>query len=400
MSQVSVIITTYNRAGLLGQALASVLRQTISNFEILIIDDGSRDDNRAVVGMFSDDRIQYFYQNNAGLAAARNAGIRQSQGEYIAFLDDDDMWLPEKLAVQTQILDGNPEIGLVTTGYQTINHEGKMLSEVRPWIHRPNLDLQTWLYACPTVPSAVMVRRQWLERVGNFDEEISREAGGSEDWDLWLRLAYSGCSMAWTEEILCAYRIHAESMSQNSKRQSRSMILVLDKLYKRPDLSQYLQENKSRIYSMAYIRAAARLYVAGLTEDAEFDLVRAIQLNPGLLDKNGEELFNTLVGWTGNPLVKDPRQFLECVFDHLPVEAAVLVRRKQEAYGLVTKGDFFEAYQMKDWKKVRRSLVQIARHRPGLLLDRGVISVTLEMIIGRQAIQQLKKIQRRARLKS
>ena len=111
--KVSVIIPTYNRAEYLGEAIQSVFDQTFEDFEILIVDDGSTDDTQQLVLSFHDPRLRSFYQNNCGISAARNAAIRSADGEYIAFLDSDDVWLPELLESQVAVLDRRPEIGLV-----------------------------------------------------------------------------------------------------------------------------------------------------------------------------------------------------------------------------------------------------------------------------------------------
>lgn len=392
MCRVSIVISTYNRAFLLPEAIQSVIKQTYRDYELIIIDDGSLDETASIIDQISDHRIRYYYQDNAGLAAARNAGLRRAQGTYVAFLDDDDLWLPDKLARQVQTFEKDRQIGWVTGGYRTIDGQGKSLGEFRPWLWQPQLDLQTWLTGCPTVPSAVMVRRDWIEKVGGFDEELSRHACGAEDWDLWLRLAYAGCPMAWAKEILCAYRLHASSMMHNARRQRQSMLLVLDKLYSRPDLLPEVSRQQDRVYSQAYLRGAARLYAAGQAEAAQADVRRAIQLDPGLLENRGELLFNRLAGWAGDPLVNDPAGYIRQVFEHLPPEASPLLPRKREALGLAAKTAFFQAYRNRDWQRVRGSLKQLLLYQPGSLADRGLWSVLLEMILGGQARKTIKRI--------
>ena len=389
---VSIIIPTYNRSDFLVHAVNSVLSQTFEDFELLIIDDGSIDDTQTKIKEFNDIRIRYIYQMNAGLAAARNTGIKQSRGKYIAFLDDDDLWLRDKLAHQIQSFRNYPKIDLLTCGYQVIDSQGNVLDEIQPWIWRPQLNLRTWLTSCPTVPSAVIIRREWLDIAGNFDERISRRKYGAEDWDLWIRLAYIDCQMAWVKEILCAYRIHETSMSHNAQRQRLGMLFALDKLFDRTDLQIEIKEDKNQIYSLAYLRTAARLYIEGQAELAKADLEKAFHLNPGLLKNNGEELFQGLVGWAGNPIVRNAENYLEYVFDNLPCEMANLTRRKREAFGIAAKGDFFKSYQRKNWKVVQQSLVKMVINQPSFILDKGIISVTMEMIIGSKMISKLKKL--------
>ena len=108
---VSVVISTYNRSKLLPHAIRSVLSQDRQDFEIIVIDDGSTDETSQVVACFSDPRIRYFYQTNSGLAAGRNAGISESRGKYIVFLDDDDVFLPNKLSVQVSFMEAHRDLG-------------------------------------------------------------------------------------------------------------------------------------------------------------------------------------------------------------------------------------------------------------------------------------------------
>src|SRR5882724_2062331 len=111
--KVSVIIPTYNRAHYLGTAVNSVLSQTFSDFELIVVDDGSTDDTMRLVERFHDSRLRYIYQQHRGISAAMNAGIRAARGGYIARLDSDDIWLPDMLEVEVGVLDARPEIGLV-----------------------------------------------------------------------------------------------------------------------------------------------------------------------------------------------------------------------------------------------------------------------------------------------
>lgn len=382
MSLVSVIIPTYNRSQLLKQAIASVRSQTFTDFEIWVIDDGSRDNTGGVVGAIGDPRVHYIYQENSGLAAARNAGIQQAQGTYVAFLDDDDLWLAEKLERQVALFEQQPDLGLVTCGYRTINGQGVKLSEVRPWTWRPELTLNTWLFSCPTVPSAVMVRRDWLEKAELFDEGISRQACGAEDWDLWLRLALMECPMAWTTEILCEYRIHSTSMVHHATRQRSSMLLVLDKLFGRNDLPEGVEIAKDRVYSQALLRSAARLCAAGEVEMARQDIEQAVGLAPGLLEDEAEGLYQALIGWIGDPIVADPSDYVTKIYQALPPSASSMERRRRQAFRRVAKAVFLEASNSPGRRVGRRALVRLALTYPELLVERQVVARAVETLLG------------------
>ncbi len=388
MPCVSVIVPTYNRAHFVIEAVQSVLNQSFVDLEVIVIDDGSNDNTRTLIEGIQDQRIHYIYQENAGLAAARNTGIRHARSDLLAFLDDDDLFFPEKLAIQVEAIENNPEIGLLSGGWQYINLQGTIIKENRPWYSYPILNLETWLGACPVIVNAVLVRRNWIEQCGGFDESLRQ----SEDWDLWLRLANAGCKMDWTKEIVCVYRIHSSNMVHNAAKQRYYLLKVLDKFFNQVELSSDLVALRSHAYSKAFIRGAARLYVADLPEAAAVDIEQAIKYNPSLVDGKGDSLFFPLVGWANDPIVNDPYEYIARIFNNLPPSANRLKTRKKEAYALVAKNQLFDAYRQNDWGEIRRCLIKIANLSPGMLRDKGIVSVILQMVIGRQVFHRIKRI--------
>ena len=133
MPKISVIVPTYNRTRFLPISIKSILAQTFEDYEIIIVDDGSTDDTSTVVRSFSDSRIKYIRQSNAGQAAARNTGLSHAAGEYIGFLDDDDLYVPSALQVLSTCLDKHPDIGMVSGGWFAIDEHGVRIRERRPW---------------------------------------------------------------------------------------------------------------------------------------------------------------------------------------------------------------------------------------------------------------------------
>lgn len=386
----TVIITTYNRRDLIQVAIASVLEQSFTDFELLVVDDGSTDDTAAVVGQIGDPRIRYIHQENAGLAAARNTGLRLARGEYIAFLDDDDAYLPDKLRVQVAAMRDHPEVGLVSGGWIYVDEQGACLSENRPWQWRPRLDLDTWLVACPVITCSVLVKRAWLNRIGGFDESISRARLGAEDWDAWLRLAHAGCPMMWVQSLVCAYRVQEGTMSRDAWRHRQGMLRVLEKFFADPDLPPALQAQKNAVLARTHLRGAARLYAAGLTAEASEDVAAALRLDPALLAHDGEELFQALLAWTGDPIVADPIQYVTTFMTHLPPEAGDMASRKREALGGAAQRAFFAAHAKRDRRGVAASLARMAAYQPRLLFDRGVASVVFQLLLGRSLASRLR----------
>lgn len=184
--QVSVVIPTYNAAAFVRRAVDSVLLQTLCEVELLVVDDSSHDDTLTVLAGYGD-RIQVFTQANAGPAAARNHGLRLAGGEFVAFLDADDHWLPSKLERQVVLLRARPELGFCSTATTIVDAAGSKLGD---WpccsVNEPMLDLLFVQGAAVSgSTSGVLARRSLLEAVGGFDERLR----GFEDPDLWMRLA-------------------------------------------------------------------------------------------------------------------------------------------------------------------------------------------------------------------
>ena len=248
---VSVIIPVYNSSKYIQKAIESVLAQTYSNYEIIVVDDGSTDNTKAILEQYKD-KIHYIYQENQGSAAARNTGIKLAQGELVAFLDADDLWsMPEKLEKQVACFAADPDLGGVNTGWRIIDGAGKHLKTVQPWHKAPTLDLETWLKKKCVRTSAMIFRREWLEKVGGFDPEIRQ----SHDVDLILRLSLAGCKTRWLKEETVCYRQHGENTTKDSLKQAKYVQAVLDKFYARSDLPESIrkQEQKVRYHTLVWI---------------------------------------------------------------------------------------------------------------------------------------------------
>lgn len=198
----SIIIPTRNRAAYLRQALDSVYAQSHRDFEVIVIDDGSQDETQAVVKLY-DDRLRYFTQPHAGVSAARNLGIRKAKGEFVAFLDDDDLFAPQKLQRCIAYLQSHPEIVWLCSGFSFINAEGGPLPHPpvippKPEVTLHDIALFTFIHT-----SSVVVRAASLAATKGFPADYSV----SEDYYLWARLLQHGTGAA-LPEILTCFRRH------------------------------------------------------------------------------------------------------------------------------------------------------------------------------------------------
>lgn len=269
MPKVSVIIPTCNRAEYLRTAVASVLNQTFQDFEILIVDDASGDHTGEVVGNFHDDRITVLrHETRKGGAAARNTGIRNSTGDYLAFLDDDDEWFPDKLASQVEkLLSSPPHVGCVYTGYVTVDRaSGKQNGQIIP---QKKGDLSEALLAsnCIGGTSSVLLKKQCFERVGCFDENLP----SFQDYDLWVRVSKS-FHFDYIREPMLTYYFHADKIWTNLDALSRGMAIMLEKHGSSRHFRKYL--------SYSYLGLGVRYCYRGDTGKARGAYLNAIKLYP------------------------------------------------------------------------------------------------------------------------
>ena len=181
---VSIVIPTFNRAAFLKEALDSILGQTTDDWELIVVDDGSTDTTAEVVAAFREPRIRYATQTRRGVAVARNCGVAMSHASMIAFLDSDDLWLPEKLENQLRFFGQNPNAAICQTEEIWIRR-GRRVNPKTKHRKRSGWIFKECLPLCIVSPSAVMIRRSALDALGGFDESFS----ACEDYDLWLRAA-------------------------------------------------------------------------------------------------------------------------------------------------------------------------------------------------------------------
>jgi len=222
---ISVVVPAFNSARYLPRALNSLFEQSYSPLEIIVVDDGSTDDTVRCLEPFRD-RIRYIYQANRGLPGARNTGICNSQGDFVGFLDADDWWSPDKLALQAPLLIDNERVGMVHSDFRYFTEdtgqyspsEGKGDELVGDCYQR--LFERNWINVC-----TALVRKECFEKAGLFDETI---IGGLEDYDLWLRVSRQ-YEFAFVPKPLAVYFRHSTNMSSNRLRMALAGLRVAEK---------------------------------------------------------------------------------------------------------------------------------------------------------------------------
>ncbi|HMF57495.1 MAG TPA: glycosyltransferase family A protein [Pyrinomonadaceae bacterium] len=238
---VSVIIPAYNIAPYIGETLASVFAQSFTDYETIVVNDGSPDTlelERALEPYR--ERIVYLKQENSGPGGARNTGILEARGEYVAFLDGDDVWLPDYLSRQMSVLLGDTSLDLIYTDALLIGDSpqaGHTFMQKYP--SRGAVTFESLLgWDCTVITSCVVARKAALIDAGMFDARFYY----CEDFDLWLRLAHRGGRLDYRQQVLAHHRLHAASLCANEARQLEGEIAVYEKWLNEPTLSPEMKQ--------------------------------------------------------------------------------------------------------------------------------------------------------------
>ena len=278
-AKVSVILTTYNGAlrGYLKDAIESVLRQSYKDYELIIVDDGSKDETKNLCKAYlTNTRVKYVYQENRGLAVARNKGIANSSGDFICFLDDDDVWDKDKLKKQVDFFlnNLNSNLGMIYTAAEYIDKKGMRLGirhkEAKGDMYK-RLLFEGNIITCP---SSVMIRKGVLDAVGILNEEMK----SLEDLELWIRIAKK-FSIHSLDESLVKYRIHDNRITMHSYKREEfyERLLYCQLLQKIKDIDQ------NTIYRNMYQRFVIRHFSLGNYKEArKFYAIASSYKSPSL----------------------------------------------------------------------------------------------------------------------
>lgn len=277
MATFDVVVPAYNTARFLPQALDSVIAQTYTDWRILLIDDGSTDDTPELIKPYQaqlGDKLLYIRQTNAGLPAARNTAIRHAKAEFLALLDADDVWLPNRLQATLDRARAKPQAGLFYGFVSRIDQHGRLIDTFdQPNRHgegsvAPHLYMRTLDMPCPTVS----FRRSALEKAGLFDESLR----ASEDRDLWIRIALH-YEVALVPEIIALYRLSPQSMSTDVDRMTTSQRTLIAKHYGKAGCGW-----RARRVSLSWVhrQRAEALAAQGKLQAAVGDVLKAVAYFP------------------------------------------------------------------------------------------------------------------------
>ena len=228
MPKVTIIIPAYNKADWTVKTVESVLAQTYSDIEIIVVDDGSTDSTRQALSAFGD-KIRYIYKENGGACSARNLGIRLAQGEYIGFLDCDDLYLPQKVELSVKFLEEHPNAGFVHTDAYFINEHDTVTGQYKhSWARREGKIARQLILKNFICNSTILVRHKALQEAGYFDETIFTPA----DWDLWLRLA-EVAEVGYLNVPLTKYRVVDNYTFNKLEMAEQEEAVVIEKFFTR-----------------------------------------------------------------------------------------------------------------------------------------------------------------------
>ncbi|MAI87260.1 MAG: glycosyl transferase [Candidatus Marinimicrobia bacterium] len=266
--KISVIIPTYNRKKTLARAIQSVINQSLSPFEILIIDDGSNDGTEEWVKE-NFQNIKYIYQNNRGVSSARNIGIENANGDWVAFLDSDDEWLPNKLHEQLKAIESNPEVKFFHTNEIWIRN-GVRVNQMKKHKKYGGYIFEKCLDMCRVSPSSVLIQKEVFDNIGVFDESLRV----CEDYDLWLRITSKYPVVFLDVPLIYKYGGHADQLSKVNDGIEFYRIQSLEKIINSGFLG-----DEQKVMAVNALVNKMKIYSKGLKKRKKLDALQDIKKN-------------------------------------------------------------------------------------------------------------------------
>ena len=266
--KISVIIPTYNRKKTLARAIQSVMNQSLSPFEILIIDDGSNDGTEEWVKE-NFQNIKYIYQNNRGVSSARNIGIENANGDWVAFLDSDDEWLSNKLHEQVIAIESNPKIKFFHTNEIWIRN-GVRVNQMKKHKKYGGYIFEKCLDICRVSPSSVLIQKEVFDNIGVFDESLRV----CEDYDLWLRITSKYPVEFLDVPLIYKYGGHADQLSKVNDGIESYRIQSLEKIINSGFLS-----DEQKVMAVNALVNKMKIYSKGLKKRKKLDALQDIKKN-------------------------------------------------------------------------------------------------------------------------
>lgn len=286
---VSVIIPAYKAGQYIEETVQGVLNQTHTNFELIIVDDGSPDNQTEIIAPIaaSDHRIQYIKQKNGGVSSARNHGFRLSKGSFLAFLDADDIWLPNNLELKLAKFSSDTDFGLVHSDMAIMDGDSKLTGETKSGKEGYILDdLLSWNGTCVPTPSSILVKREVVEKVGHFDLKLSNAA----DQEFFFRVA-KAYKIGRVPEVTWWYRVHDNNMHSNIPVMEKDALLA----YQRAEENKLFKSKSFRneCFANMYLIMGASWWGDGQNKSKGLQyLLKAVATHPPTISKVFKKIFS------------------------------------------------------------------------------------------------------------
>lgn len=396
---VSIIIPNYNHGAYLGDAIQSVLAQSYSNIEIIVVDDGSTDDSRAIAESFGN-RIHYIWQQNSGLCAARNTGLAAAKGVYIGLLDADDMLEPDYCQRLVSALLAFPNAEGIICGYRFVDEDNNSLPQIesRSLIGQELYELL--LKGNFLVPESILLHRRCYKNVGSFDTDLT----ACEDWDMWLRVSQSHRIIS-TERVLTRHRIVPDSMSSDPARMLNNRLAVLNKHIGPEPTAGSGRHQQRATYGYVYFSSALEYEQIGDSDAATRYLAKSAHLYPEIMTE-----VSTFyeIGCSAQP--KGHRGYLaqldieqsagriQNVLDSLVLHsdaADELARRQGQITSVAYWALSLLAYGAGDSTAAQSYLWRVFTNRPTVLLRQEYLGLLARVLLGEAGVAQAKRLVKR-----
>ena len=395
---VSVVIPAYNQAAYLARTIESVLNQTYRHFEIIVVDDGSTDDTRTVaerLGQF----VRYIWQENQGLAGARNTGIRNARSHLICLLDSDDEWLPQYLAKMVQVAIEDPGAAIYYCCARSVDKDGKKLPQIlgcNP--HQSDQLLDSIIRANFLIPSTVMMNYQVIKPDELFDVDFRR----LQDKEMWVRLLKQGYSFRCIPEVLVKYRIHAESLSVDVQSGRQASMAFSVKHFGADDGK---PETWSRHKRLAFGGTYRHYALGGIRkqnnwQDGALYLGKAFECDPSLAD-DLEVFFqlalgNQPLGYRGSSekidLAGNAIKTMSLLDEVFQTQSSTLQSLKRKVYGMACYAIGMCAFNTGDYPLSRKYLGLAGKYEPARWLSYELTSRWIKSWLGNRWIARLRRL--------
>lgn len=379
LPQVSVVIPAYNQALFLGEAIGSVLDQSYTDYELIVVNDASPDNTDEVVSQFTDARIKYIvHKHNKGLPAARNTGIRNSRGEFIALLDADDIFHPTKLESHINFFEEHPHIGVSYNNRFELNYSAKTIRGI--WRPPRTVSLVDFVRGFPFCPSDMVLRRDWAFKVKLFREQYTN---GGEDLDFFCRLAISGCKFARVDRALNYRRYHSGRPRKKLSCRLDDYTRALDTIFNDLSCPQDVKALRSDAYASHYLEVAYYALLQGEINLGQEIIRKVIRLDPTLLEGNPSRLVDYFVDNVIKDENRNHEKLLRQMISHLPFEIAEFSEQTNWAVG---RGYILRGTRAIMWNRIEVGQDHFARAKSlGAQIDEAFLRQLVAQLLNYEA---------------